>query len=91
MGMIHRDLKLANIFASNGVYKIGDFGFGKTLLHEDETISSKLVGTPLYMSPQCLLQKQYTSKTDVWSLGIMLFEILYGDVPWDAPNPAILI
>ena len=40
------------------------------------------VGTPIYMSPQVLSQKQYTSKTDVWSLGVMFFELLFGKLPY---------
>lgn len=40
------------------------------------------VGTPIYMSPQVLNQKQYTSKTDVWSLGVMYYELLFGKLPF---------
>jgi serine/threonine-protein kinase ULK2 len=40
------------------------------------------VGTPIYMSPQVLSQKQYTSKTDVWSLGVMFYELLFGKLPY---------
>lgn len=41
------------------------------------------VGTPIYMSPQVLSQKNYTNKTDVWSLGVMFFELLFGKLPYN--------
>ena len=44
------------------------------------------VGTPIYMSPQVLKQKQYTSKTDIWSLGILFFELLFGRLPYTGYN-----
>lgn len=44
------------------------------------------VGTPIYMSPQVLKHKQYTSKTDVWSLGILFFELLFGRLPYNGYN-----
>lgn len=45
---------------------IGDFGFAIKLNHKDETIQSEIVGTPLYMSPQCMQKQKYTSKADIW-------------------------
>jgi len=45
---------------------------------------TSLVGTPQYMSPQILSDLHYTEKTDIWSLGIILYEMLFGRVPWDA-------
>ena len=44
------------------------------------------VGTPIYMSPQVLNQKQYTSKTDVWSLGVMFYELVFGKLPFSGFN-----
>jgi len=44
----------------------------------------EMVGSPLYMSLQLLLNKEYTSKSDIWSLGIMFYEMLFGKVPWPA-------
>ena len=43
---------------------------------------TSLVGTPLYMSPQVLLRRQYTSKCDVWSIGLILYELIEGKTPW---------
>jgi len=44
---------------------------------------TSLVGTPLYMSPQVLLRRQYTSKCDVWSVGLIYYEMLEGKTPWN--------
>lgn len=52
--IIHRDMKPANLLMSEGVCKIGDFGFAKNLEHGENTVMCSIVGTPLYMSPQIL-------------------------------------
>lgn len=44
------------------------------------------VGTPIYMSPQVLKQKQYTAKTDVWSMGVIFYELLFGRLPYNGTN-----
>lgn len=70
-GIIHRDLKPANILVHQGAFKICDFGFAKYF--GEAKMAKTCVGTPIYMSPQVLSKKHYTDKTDVWSLGILLF------------------
>lgn len=52
---------------------------------------SSLVGTPLYMSPQILDNKKYTSKTDIWSIGFIFYETLCGKTPWTARSPPELL
>ena len=52
---------------------------------------NSLVGTPLYMSPQILKRKKYTSRCNVWYIGIILFELLYGETPWPATNMLELV
>lgn len=83
-GIIHRDLKPANILIKNGVCKISDFGFAKNL--GQATIMRSIVGTPLYMSPQLLKGIKYTSKSDLWSIGLIYYEMLHGRTPWPANN-----
>jgi len=83
--IIHRDLKLANIYRHNGHVVIGDFGFAKM---GAVTTTSKL-GTPYYMAPEVLFnrgQSPYTSKCDLFSIGVVYFYMLYGRLPFPADN-----
>ena len=85
--VIHRDLKPANILIHNGQVKIADFGFARTV--DDPKIQSrftKKIGTPLYMSPQVNGGEKYGPKCDVWSLGILLYELLFKQPPWYGIN-----
>lgn len=82
-GIIHRDLKPANILVnSKGEFKLADFGFAKFVDHYDSKLLYSIVGTPLYMSPQILNKSQYTTKSDIWSLGFIFYEMLTGTYPW---------
>ena len=85
-GIIHRDLKPANIFISKGLYKLGDFGFAKPVRNIHEKMVTKFIGTPLYMSPQCLQNVAYSSKCDIWSIGITYYQLLTGATPWRCNN-----
>ena len=71
LGIVHRDLKPANILLRDGCLKIADFGMSK--LQEGENLLKSHVGTPYYMAPQVLQRVEYTSKCDVWSLGIIFY------------------
>ena len=79
---LHRDLKLANIFMKNGKAKIADFGFAKKIRYSSERERYN-VGSPLYMSPQALKRNIYSVKNDIWSIGIMTYELLHGQTPWE--------
>lgn len=73
--IMHRDLKPANIFLTlQGVVKVGDLGLGRHLSEDTMEAHSK-VGTPLYMSPEVLRGEGYDWKSDVWSLGCILYEL----------------
>ena len=72
--VLHRDLKSNNIFLRHGIIKVGDFGIARVLQGTME-MPSTFAGTPYYMSPECLQSKGYNSKSDIWSLGCVLFEI----------------
>jgi serine/threonine protein kinase len=90
-GIIHRDLKPENILIHNNNLKIADFGFAKSLHNFKNQMLTSAVGTPLYMSPQILREEQYSSKSDVWSIGLILFEILHGTHPFMAKSEKELL
>lgn len=90
-GVLHRDLKSKNILLKDGVFKIADFGFAKHLQNFEKQVLQTLVGTPLYMSPQLLKKEPYSSKSDVWSLGVIYFELLFGRTPWVSGSERELI
>jgi serine/threonine protein kinase len=75
-GIIHRDLKPLNIMcSSNGrIVKIGDLGVSRQLSEETMMLRS-FYGTPLYLSPELAENKPYNEKTDIWSLGVILYEL----------------
>lgn len=81
-GIIHRDLKPDNFFIHQGVNKLGDFGFAQLVKTRDQKITTTFIGTPLYMSPQCLKSEYYSSKCDIWSLGLSFYTMIVGVGPW---------
>jgi serine/threonine protein kinase len=87
-GIIHRDVKPANMmFAQNGDLKIVDFGVSR---HNDQTRLTQngaRVGTPLYMSPEQALGRYIDERSDIFSLGIVLFEMASGQPPFVAEGP----
>ncbi len=88
--IIHRDLKPANILLKGSQCKLSDFGFAKNVENENTFLKS-IVGTPLYMSPQLLQKQKYTNKSDLWSVGLIFYEMIHGKTPWMATNEMQLI
>ncbi|KAM8945953.1 serine/threonine-protein kinase Nek11-like [Pelodytes ibericus] len=72
--VLHRDLKTKNIFLKNGTVKIGDFGVSR-ILSLPSDMATSFTGTPHYMSPETFSNRGYNSKSDIWSLGCILYEI----------------
>eukprot|EP01059_Diplonema_ambulator_P009370 TRINITY_DN19218_c0_g1_i1.p1 TRINITY_DN19218_c0_g1~~TRINITY_DN19218_c0_g1_i1.p1 ORF type:complete len:517 (+),score=39.94 TRINITY_DN19218_c0_g1_i1:79-1551(+) len=89
--IIHRDLKTANIFlAGSGVAKLGDFGVAKVLPNQT-SFTGTMVGTPFYFSPEVCEGLPYDSKSDVWSLGVVLYQMLMLKQPFQAGNIMALV
>ena len=88
--VIHRDIKSQNIFLTkNGTIKIGDFGIAKTLAHTNSNAMT-VIGTPYYFSPEIINGEPYNYKTDIWSLGVVLYEMCCLKLPFDSNNIAQL-
>ena len=88
--VIHRDIKSQNIFLmKNGTIKIGDFGIAKSLSNTNSNAKT-IIGTPYYFSPEIINGEPYNYKTDIWSLGVVLYEMCNLKLPFDSNNIAQL-
>lgn len=90
MNIIHRDLKPQNILFHEGLVKIADFGFCKPLSSRKD-LAKTILGSPIYMAPEILLGEEYTMKADIWSMGVIYYEMLFGICPFEGKNIAQLI
>lgn len=93
-GVLHRDLKPANVLISgppdDRTVKITDFGIS-TLVGETETYDERSLGSPLYMAPEATGPGAVGTASDVYSLGVLLFEMLTGEAPFQAENILALV
>ncbi|KAL0485239.1 autophagy-related protein ATG1 [Acrasis kona] len=102
LNLVHRDLKPANLLldcmsvidpvnplSKLGTLKIADFGFAREI--GPGSMAETMCGSPLYMAPEILTFKKYDAKADLWSVGIILYEMLYGSTPFRADNVLSLI
>ncbi|KAI1825797.1 kinase-like protein [Xylaria intraflava] len=81
--ILHRDLKPENVFlGENNSVKLGDFGLSKMIQSHD--FASTYVGTPFYMSPEICAAERYTLKSDIWSLGCVMYELCAREPPFNA-------
>jgi len=85
---MHRDLKPANILFNEGKVKIVDFGFAKIVsaVVKEVRMKQTFLGTPLYSAPQILDGEAYSFKCDIWSVGCLVFEAIFGNTPWTGRN-----
>jgi serine/threonine protein kinase len=86
--IVHRDVKPQNVLIGvEGGAKITDFGIARTLTEEGLTIAGRVLGTTDYVSPEQALGQAVTGQSDLYSLGIVLYEMLTGDVPFHGDSP----
>lgn len=84
--ILHRDLKSQNIFLTKSQFvKLGDFGIARVLSHTKD-IARTVVGTPYYLSPEIIENRPYSFSSDVWSLGVLLYEMCSLRPPFDASS-----
>ena len=92
--IIHRDLKSGNVFLmKSGLVKLGDFGIAKGFQNTMDKAKT-MVGTPYYLSPEIIENKPYDAKSDIWSLGVLLYEMMTFKMPFNAnslPNLSLKI
>lgn len=96
--IIHRDLKPMNILMTKDkkldeevIVKLADFGFARYFNDiynktENEDMISTICGSPIYMAPELLIDMKYNLKADLWSFGVIMYELLYGKNPYNCPK-----
>jgi tRNA A-37 threonylcarbamoyl transferase component Bud32 len=90
-GIVHRDIKPANIMLiKNGMVKITDFGIAR-ITATSQTQTGIVKGTPYYMSPEQFSGEKVDGRSDIFSLGVMMYQLMTGRLPFYADNPAALM
>ena len=88
--IIHRDLKPQNILVTDELdIKITDFGFARKF--DKNVLFNTLCGSPMYMAPEIINKQDYSIKSDLWSVGVIIYQMFFGRVPFDVVNFVQLI
>jgi eukaryotic-like serine/threonine-protein kinase len=91
-GIIHRDLKPANVMIrKDGVLKLMDFGIARFVEESQMTVTGALVGSPAFMSPEQAMERPLDGRSDLFSLGTMLFYLATGSLPFQGQNPSVIL
>jgi serine/threonine-protein kinase len=86
-GVVHRDVKPDNVlFDAEGHAVVTDFGIASARFHARLTATGRAMGTPHYMSPEQAMGRLLDGRSDVYALGVLLYEMLAGDPPFDGPD-----
>jgi serine/threonine protein kinase len=90
--IFHRDIKPHNILLKNNhTLKLTDFGFARFFNNDEDKLANTICGSPIYMAPEIIKCNHYNSKTDLWSIGIILYEMIICKPPYRARNHFELI
>ena len=91
-GVVHRDLKPANLMiAENGAVKVMDFGIARVLGTEHFTHGGYMMGTPAYMAPEQVLGREIDGRADLYSVGVVLYRLLSGRLPFNAETAISMV
>ncbi|ANW19185.1 Stk1 family PASTA domain-containing Ser/Thr kinase [Streptomyces clavuligerus] len=94
VGLVHRDIKPGNVMMTpRGVVKVMDFGIARAMQSgvASMTQTGMVVGTPQYLSPEQALGRGVDARSDLYSVGVMLFQLLTGRLPFDADGPLAIV